>query len=423
MSRYLFVVPPFFGHISPTLSVGAALLSRGHEVMWAGLQGIASDRVPSGGTFVVLKSDPEELERILRRQDDGPSVGGAEVLKLALEETYIPLGRMMMRELPALAAHYQPDVIVNDCICFAGAFCAYLMGVRCVTTTPVPPDVMGSAMDMPRIREWQERLIRDLQRECGIYSDRVVIHSDLMNIVFTSKLFAGIAEPAGSLQFVGPVRGRPEEGDFDWKRLEESAGQRIFISLGTLLVDIRRAFFRKMVEAFRDQPVTIVAATDPAILEEWPENFIVQAYVPQARVLEKMDMVICHGGFNTVNDALLNELPILIIPIAYDHFHTASLIERAGCGISIRYKRLRIADVQRAADRLLEDKEYRQNAARVKESFRQSGGSVRAVELLEEVAGRPVEAAAGDEGDRRLVDDMLFGGNVGSNGGSIKQNQ
>ena len=39
MARFLFVVPPFAGHVNPTIPVAAELVSRGHEVAWAGLPG------------------------------------------------------------------------------------------------------------------------------------------------------------------------------------------------------------------------------------------------------------------------------------------------------------------------------------------------------------------------------------------------
>lgn len=389
MAKFLFVVPPFFGHISPTLSVGTVLLSRGHSVAWVGLRDLPAGRIPAGGQFIVphkeLEDHQDELEWILRRQDDGPSIGGAEVLKLALEETYIPFARMLMKGLPEIVDRFSPDLIINDCISFAGSICAYKKGIPYVTTTPVPPDVMGSAMDMPKIREWQERLVLGLQREFGICADFPIIHSDRMNIVFTSREFAGMAEPPDSMQFVGPVRGRPGDGPFDWERLERSEGPKLFISLGTLLVDIRKAFFRKMVEAFGGQPITVVAATDVDTLPDWPDNFIVQSYVPQTQVMEKMDAVICHGGFNTVNDAILHALPILITPIAYDHFHTAELIERAGCGRSIRYKRMRVADLLLTVNQLLENDRYRQASGRMRDSFLQAGGSEKAATLLEGV--------------------------------------
>lgn len=389
MSKFLFVVPPFFGHISPTLSIGASLIAKGHEVKWLGVIPLATSHIPEGGEYIYPEADlieyQEELAKILKRQDDGPSCSGPEVMKLALEETYVPIARIMMKGLGNFVDAWQPDVIVNDCIAFAGALCAHIKGIPCVTTTPVPPDVMGdTANSAPKIFEWQQNLVKGLQAEFGVTGEDIVIHSHKMNLVFTSQEFAGIENPEPHMRFIGPVKGRPNDVAFDWERLEKARTPKVFVSLGTLLVDIRAAFFKKLVDAFADEPVTIIAATNPDIFEQWPDNFIVSGFVPQAALMPKMDAVICHGGFNTVNDTFINGLPMLITPITYDHFHTAKLMENAGCGIKIRYKRLRTADLKKAVFELLENPQYRNASLSIKETFIAAGGNDKAVQLLEE---------------------------------------
>ncbi len=391
MSKFLFVVPPFFGHLSPTLSVGAGLIVKGHEVAWFGIVPVKEEHIPAGGTFIVpeaeLEGHREEIAHILKRQDDGPSISGPEVMKLALEETYIPVARIMMKGLESVIEEWEPDVVINDCITFAGALAAHKKGIPCVTSTPVPPDVMGdTAKDAPKIFEWQQNLIKDLQHAVGVYEEGIFIHSHKMNIVFTSASFAGFTEPEPHMQFVGPVQGRPNDTPFDWERLSRVTTPKVFVSLGTLLVDIRKEFFTRLIEAFRGEPLTIIAATDPGIIDEWPENFMVQGFVPQSELMKHMDAVICHGGFNTVNDTFMNGLPMLITPIAYDHFHTASLIEKAGCGLKIRYKRMRVADLRDAVWKLLKEPQYKAAAAQVRETFIEAGGSQKAIALLETFA-------------------------------------
>lgn len=391
MAKFLFVVPPFFGHLSPTLSIGASLLARGHEVKWVGLKEVGAEHIPAGGSFVVpheeLAPYREELQRILKLQDEGPNLSGPEVMKLALEETYIPFARFIKNGLLRIIDEYQPDVLVNDCIMFGGALCAHLRNIPCVTTTPVPPNVMGDTMETsPKIYAWQDNLLKGLQQEYGIEAEGYLIHSDKMNIVFTSKEFAAAEDAPPHMKFVGPVKGRPNNTPFDWERLEKVTTPKVFVSLGTLLVDIRKEFFQKLVDAFAGEPLTIVAATSPDIFEQWPDNFIVQGFVPQAQLMPKMDAVICHGGFNTVNDTFMNGLPMLITPIAYDHFHTASLIERAGCGIKLRYKRLRVNDLKTAVWELLQNPQYRTAAEKVRDTFNKAGGNDSAVRHLEAFA-------------------------------------
>lgn len=387
-SKFLFVVPPFFGHVSPTLSVGASLIARGHEVKWFGITPLDSKHIPEGGSYFYPDEDlipyQEEIARILKRQDDGPACSGPEVMKLALEETYVPFAKMMMPGLTRLTESWMPDVIVNDCITFGGALFAHKHNIPCVTTTPVPPDVMGDTeKSAPKIWEWQQNLIKNLQKEVGIHEEGIYIHSHKLNMVFTSQAFAGFDTVPSHMKFVGPVKGRPNDAPFDWDKLNASTTPKIFVSLGTLLVDIRKAFFEKIIAAFKDQPVTVIAATPPEIFEEWPDNFIVNSFVPQSAVMQRMDMVICHGGFNTVNDTFRNGLPMLITPIAYDHFHIAKLIEQAGCGISIRYKRLRVEALRETVFELLENPKYRAAAQEVQNTFHLAGGNDKAVELLE----------------------------------------
>jgi MGT family glycosyltransferase len=390
MSKFLFVVPPFFGHISPTLSVGASLIARGHQVAWVGLQEIAPEHIPAGGQFIVPHAELEEhlpeIRRILKRQDDGPNISGAETLKLALEETYIPFCRFIMKGLERITDEFSPDVIVSDCITFAGAICAYTKGIPYATTTPVPPDVGGDAMSAPKVHAWWVRNIMELQHSFCIYAPTVVVNSNKLNLVFTSQEFAAIAYPPEHMQFVGPVKGRPNNTPFDWERLEKATSPKVYVSLGTLLVDIRKEFFSKLIEAFAGEPLTIVAATSPDIFDKWPDNFIVQGYVPQSELMSKMDAVICHGGFNTVNDTFMNGLPMLITPIAYDHFHTASLIEKAGCGIKLRYKRLRANDLRTAMWEILRNPQYRAAAGRIRDTYIGAGGNDKAVEHLEAFA-------------------------------------
>ncbi|ETZ20495.1 hypothetical protein N824_05800 [Pedobacter sp. V48] len=57
MSKFLFVVPPFFGHISPTLSVGASLIANGHEVKWFGVIPLSDSHIPGGGEYIYPHDD------------------------------------------------------------------------------------------------------------------------------------------------------------------------------------------------------------------------------------------------------------------------------------------------------------------------------------------------------------------------------
>jgi len=378
MAKYLFVVPPFFGHISPVITVGVRLIEMGHDVRWTGLTRIDEKFFPAENSYIHLEAEylnnQDEVERILAMQDQGPNLSVFEAAVLATEGTAIPFAKIMMSGIERLIREFSPDVIVNDCLALAGGLAAFKHGIPYATTIPVPPNVMGDPDTMPKIVNWHLERVRKLQCSVGIETERNIVHSEELNVIFTSKEFSGMKEVPDSVKFVGPVQGLPQEIPFEWELLKNIHTPIVYITIGTLLHDIRKAYFEKIVEAFGNMDVTFIAATDPGILEQWPDNFIVKDFVPQTELMKHVDAVICHGGFNTVNDTIMHGLPILITPIAYDHFHTANLITRAGCGKSIKYKRIKIKDLQDALIEILSIPAFREAAKGMMKTFIEAGG-------------------------------------------------
>ncbi|MGM5630454.1 glycosyltransferase [Apibacter raozihei] len=390
MKKFLFVVPPFIGHINPTLSIGNSLLERGHEVAWTGIYPLDKNTIPVKGHYYYpekeIKPYQDEIEKIMELQGTGSNVTGLEILKLALEQTYVPLAKIMMPGLKNVIENFKPDVIINDGITFAGGLAAYLYNIPYATTMTSPPEVMGNPDMAPKVAEWAYNQISGLQKYFGIEEKEHLIVSSKLSLIFTSEEFAGITSTEPCNKFIGPVLGRPDNSSFDWESINKISNPKIFVSIGTVLTDIRKDFFTKLIDAFKDKDVTIIASVDPELFEKWPDNFIVQKYLPQIQLLPHMDAVICHGGFNTINESLMNSLPMVVIPLAYDQFYNASLVENSGSGIRLRYKRMKKNDLENSVLEVLNNNEYRQNAERIKQTFIKAGGNTKAVELLENFA-------------------------------------
>jgi len=63
MAKFVFVVPPLTGHVNPTLSIGAELLERGHEVAWVSLDKNLTDKLPAGGKLLLIQYDQTDEEK------------------------------------------------------------------------------------------------------------------------------------------------------------------------------------------------------------------------------------------------------------------------------------------------------------------------------------------------------------------------
>ncbi|MDR2122921.1 MAG: hypothetical protein LBP34_07330 [Flavobacteriaceae bacterium] len=392
MAKFVFVVPPFLGHINPSLSIGRTLLERGHEVVWAGLTEINSELIPSGGYYHVLeqsyKENKKEIEDIIQLQNKGAGMSALEALKLGLQDTYIPFAKIMFDEFTTWVGSYNPDVIVNDCISFVGGLTAHIKKIPLATLTPITPNALHDPGVAPEITKWVHNSIIGLQRSVGISGDEELVFSKKLNMYYTSQKFVRYKDNdcPPYMKFIGALTGRPDNTPFDWERLKKIKTPKVYISVGTVLVDVRKEFFHRMIQALGNKEITVIAAADPYIIEDWPDNFIVQRYVPQFELLKHVDVVIGHGGLNTVCDTYINGIPMLVIPMAFDQFHTASLIEQCGCGIRIRYKRMRIQDVEHAVEELLYNPKYKTAAEEIRQSFIEAGGNERAANLLEELS-------------------------------------
>lgn len=391
MPKFLFVVPPFWGHINPSLSIGKTLLERGHVVAWAGISPIKPELIPDGGIYYFMERTAEdhkdEIERIIQLQNKGANMPALEALKLGLEDTYIPFAKIMFDEFNEIVDKFGPDVIVNDCITFVGCLSGHMKGIPYATITPITPNALHNPDTAPKVTEWIHNSIINMQRSLGIEGDTEYIRSCTLDMYYTSQKFVGYKDEdcPPYMKFIGALTGRPDNTPFDWEHLAKSDLPKVYISIGTVIVDSRKAFFERMVEALGNKPVTVIAATDPKILDVWPDNFIVQGYVPQSELLKHVDVVIGHGGLNTVCDTYMNGIPMLVIPMAFDQSHTAQLIENYGCGIRLKYRRMRVHDIEYAVNELIYNKKYKKAAEEIQQSFIEAGGNKSAAKMLEKL--------------------------------------
>jgi zeaxanthin glucosyltransferase len=112
-------------------------------------------------------------------------------------------------------------------------------------------------------------------------------------------------------------------------------------------------------------------------------------YAPPIPVLRRAAAFITHGGANSVMEAIVAGVPMLISPMCNDQFHQAYFIDRAGIGW---VDDLITAPVERIADRLrhlLNSPEIRSRMSAVSQTY-QTNGAVTAADLVANLDGRRV---------------------------------
>ncbi|SDD91138.1 glycosyltransferase [Pedobacter soli] len=388
MAKFVFVVPPLTGHINPTLSMGTALLERGHRVAWITLDQSLGTKLPAGGELLVIrydqndqqKKDAEKYLDIITKK----IVYGIDSIKFLYEEVLIPLNRHSYEGIASLLDQYRPDLVITDHQMFAGAIAATNKNYPYVTSVTAPAAI--KVMDeLPKVHEWEVNQIVALQKEFGINEVGSIACSTLATLVFTSKAFFGEMELPEHYQFIGPVFNRRKTNvSFNWEAFHANNQPKILVSIGTTFDhEHKKSFFAKVTEAFANENLHVVVVSDPDLFESWPANFNVQREVPQLDLLPYLDAVVCHGGHNTVCETLMHGLPMVVIPIAYDQSHVAGRVFRVGAGERLNFNRFKASHLKEAVNKVMQDSSYKMAAEEIKQSFTDAGGTASAAGVLE----------------------------------------
>jgi UDP:flavonoid glycosyltransferase YjiC (YdhE family) len=109
-------------------------------------------------------------------------------------------------------------------------------------------------------------------------------------------------------------------------------------------------------------------------------------FVPQTSVIPLADLVITHGGNNTITEALHFGKPMIALPLFWDQYDNAQRVDELGLGVRLDTYRFTDAEMHTALARLLGDGALRQRLAAAGESIRQRDGVTRAADLIGQLA-------------------------------------
>jgi UDP:flavonoid glycosyltransferase YjiC (YdhE family) len=108
--------------------------------------------------------------------------------------------------------------------------------------------------------------------------------------------------------------------------------------------------------------------------------------------LQKASLNITHAGLNTTLESLSYGVPMVAIPVTDDQSGVAARIAWTGAGELVTLSRLSISRLRETIKRVSTEESYKQNAVRLQEAIRQTGGVTRAADIVEQAVftGSPV---------------------------------
>ncbi len=423
MSRVLIISPEYASHYYPLSAIGSVLAGRGHEVVVATGGGLSHEVDADGMSHVTLRLGPGSNTGMMRLSDQSPSE------KAQMSEFFEATRRGMIPTLMHQAEHrlndllwepervrlaiasildvVRPNAIVVDHLAFGATaalrslnapFLSFHPGHPSAISSDVPYGMVGRIPSPFQVSQDElvslEQVAQEVvSRFTGEYNAATGDGPSVANpfnapgplglIANYPKALANGSRLPEATMFIGSSVRHVEAVSV---RQRQADMPRILVSLGTFF-SARTDLLRMLVAAFRDEPVEVLLAhgvTAPTDLGPIPEHWTIAPFLPQPALLASCDLVVTHGGNNTVTEALTAGLPMLVGPLSTDQFSAAADIEAAALG--------EVFDPNHEPPSLIADKAREilsgdavANAAAVGRSLRSRPGRVVASDIIEEV--------------------------------------
>ena len=397
--RVLFTLMPGTGSLHPLLPVAAALRDAGHDVAFVSAPRFEPAvrqhdyRYLAGGLDWHV-SDPDYIDTLCAAAGglEFPALTGPERFAWVTDNLFIgAAARTLLPDLLRIGEQWRPDLIVRESLEFAGCVAAERMGIPHAS-------VAASADCALDKRERIAGPLGDLRAAVGLRFDADFgmpyrylhlcfeppsFHGDDARFPSTARFFRN--ELRHSTIADGAVRGRP----------------RVLVSLGTVF-HRTPGLIDTIVEALHHEPVDLEVAIgfdqDASRLGPQPSNVHLAPWLPIDEMLQGCDVLVTHGGFNSVKEALTVGVPMVVVPIAGDQPYSAARCTAIGVAEIVAPEERTVDRVRTAMCAVLGDPSYRTRALGMRAeiaSLPKLNEAIRMLEALVDDHSHSMDAASG----------------------------
>ena len=180
---------------------------------------------------------------------------------------------------------------------------------------------------------------------------------------------------------------RATDGTWDLpEHLAIRPGALIYLSLGSLgSADVE--LMQRLVDVLGRTEHRVIVSKGPLHDQiRLHDNMTGEQFLPQPAVLPQVDLVITHGGNNTVVECFHNGKPMIVLPLFWDQVDNAQRVHETGFGRRLSTYGFRDEELTGAIDALLGDGALRERMADIAARMQSAAGTVRAADLIERVA-------------------------------------
>jgi len=406
------------GHLNPLIALSRRLIDRGHRVTFFQKPEVEAQIRHHGLEFVPIgpcgSSSAEN-----GRTNCQTNASGIAALRNGVRRIVGDM-EMFLREGPDALTDAGVDTLIMDEIALSGPTLAEMLGLPYfVVSTSVPHSFGWGAprrispryscfgrvqnallhVSILRMRGPIRRRLDLYRRQRGLGPIRG-IGKEFPALAHITQLPECLDFPRPELPrdfyYTGPFvdEAARRRVDFPWERLDGRSV--VYASLGTTRKS-EPGMFPLIAEACGGLNLQLIISLggrrDPEIFANLPGNPVVVREAPQLELIRRAEIVITHGGLNTVLETLMEGKPMLVIPKFFDQPAVAARLEWLGVAEVLAADGISVKQIRVALGKVFNDPRYRNSARGIQVKVRSARGLERAADVIEEVLEKSQHAA------------------------------
>jgi MGT family glycosyltransferase len=306
-------------------------------------------------------------------------------------------------------AELRPDAIVHDCVAsFPSVSLAGCPWIRVVSANPleltdpdIPPVFSGypssDRSGWDEFRAEYRRLTDPLidrssafHQQCGappLPHGEFQYESPYLNLyMYPAELDYRRSTPLGHTWQRIDTATRSSDREFDVVDKVGADGKLVYLSLGSLgCMDV--PLMQRVIDSLNKTPHRVIVSTGP-LHEQLTlgERMWGEPFVPQTAIVPQCDVMITHGGNNTVGEAFTFGVPTVVLPLFWDQYDNAQWIDECGYGTRLSTYEFADEELHTALDRLSDDRALAARLNTASKRLQSMPGRVLAADLIERIA-------------------------------------
>ncbi|WP_172283458.1 glycosyltransferase [Chryseobacterium sp. LAM-KRS1] len=405
MKEILIFTDPFKGNIIPTIGIGEQLTEMGNNIHYIGVPDVTDNIAKTSFSYTTIFE--EYYPRGMKHESGKVDVNViASIIKGDFDEfmkDHNPSAIIFTAYNPIEAITFYIKYQIKTFL----VYCHFPMG-----------NDFSKNSFTDKVKEWSvDMLMKNNNIEAAnilidflikqgykitSLRDLISIFDHFQNLMTSSKDF--LIEEATERDndfYIGPCI--PQQDIFgshydtsgfkkDILKKRETGRNIIYCSLGSWADQIDKNKAQTIID-------TVINAMEQSLLENYViyisagnlyENYanyssdrvIIHKWLPQVTILEYTDIAILHGGMGGIKECVMNEIPMIVIPLGLDQFENADRIEKNGLGAKINAHSLNMKDLASIINETQNDKNMRLNLTKMKSSFEQASKNTSYMTLL-----------------------------------------